>query len=57
MSATPFAKAASKLDTNNPFPPIVCKGASVRSPSDSISTISQIHSGLEILIRSMHSLV
>ena len=57
ISAIPFSRAFSSLDTNNPFPPIICKGASVRSPSDSILIISQIQSGSRDLIFSITSFV
>ena len=45
MSASQFKRAVSSLETNNPFPPIRCKGASVKSPSDSMETISHLHEG------------
>ncbi len=57
MSALPFSNAISSLDTNKPLPPIVCKGASVRSPSDSISIISHTHRGSKNLILSITSFV
>ena len=45
ISAMSLSKACSSLETNNPLPPIICKGVSVKSPSDSILITSQAHVG------------
>jgi len=51
ISASPLERAASSLATNNHFPPIRCKGASVKSPSDSIGIISHTDEGSDDSIR------